>query len=93
MIDFYCQYCKTIFKEYKGLVKYWLTFNEINSTILMLNFIPKEYRTQQIVKEAFTKLHHQFLASAKVVKIAHEIDENYKIGCMICGIPSYAYTP
>ena len=30
MIDFYMQLCQVIFKRYKGLVKYWLTFNEIN---------------------------------------------------------------
>lgn len=33
-VDFYIRYCETIFKEYKGLVTYWLTFNEINSAIL-----------------------------------------------------------
>ena len=30
VIDFYVNYCKTIFNEYKGKVKYWMTFNEIN---------------------------------------------------------------
>ncbi len=34
LIDFYLNYCRVIFTEYKGLVKYWLTFNEINSAIL-----------------------------------------------------------
>ena len=29
-VDFYLNLCRTIFSEYKGLVKYWLTFNEIN---------------------------------------------------------------
>jgi len=33
-VDFFLNYCKVIFTEYKGLVKYWLTFNEINSAIL-----------------------------------------------------------
>lgn len=32
-IDFFVKYCKTVFTEYKGLVKYWLTFNEINNTL------------------------------------------------------------
>ena len=30
-IDFFVRYAETCFKEFKGLVKYWLTFNEINS--------------------------------------------------------------
>lgn len=34
-IDFYLNYCHTIFTEYKGLVHYWLTFNEINIMAMM----------------------------------------------------------
>ena len=30
IIDFYKKLCEVIFTRYKGLVKYWLTFNEIN---------------------------------------------------------------
>ena len=30
MLDFYEKLCRTLFTRYKGLVKYWLTFNEIN---------------------------------------------------------------
>ena len=30
MIDFYKRYAQTIFTRYKGLVHYWITFNEIN---------------------------------------------------------------
>lgn len=29
-IDCYLRYCETIFNRYKDVVKYWLTFNEIN---------------------------------------------------------------
>ena len=30
-IDLFIKFCKTVFARYKGLVKYWLTFNEIDS--------------------------------------------------------------
>ncbi len=33
LIDFYVHYAKTLFERYQGVVKYWMTFNEINSTI------------------------------------------------------------
>lgn len=33
-IDCYLRYCEVLFQSYRGLVKYWLTFNEINSLIL-----------------------------------------------------------
>ena len=35
MIDCYLKYCKTLFTRYKGKVKYWLTFNEINMILHM----------------------------------------------------------
>ena len=33
LIDFYVKYAKTLFQRYRGKVRYWMTFNEINSTI------------------------------------------------------------
>ena len=38
LIEFYERLCHVIFNRYKGLVKYWLTFNEIN-VILHLPFM------------------------------------------------------
>lgn len=34
LIDFFLNYCKVLFTEYKGLVRYWLTFNEINILLM-----------------------------------------------------------
>lgn len=34
LVDFYMNYCKTIFARYQGKVKYWLTFNEINAGMM-----------------------------------------------------------
>ena len=87
-IDFFVKYCKTVFTEYKGLVKYWLTFNEINNTI---NFLP-DNASDEAYQEAYQHLHYQFVASAKAVKLGHEIDPENKIGCMICGITYYPLT-
>ena len=33
LIKFYENYVRTIFTRYKNKVKYWLTFNEINSVL------------------------------------------------------------
>jgi 6-phospho-beta-glucosidase len=105
LVDFYLNYCKVIFTEYKGLVKYWLTFNEINimtlsfggvfagglrSTDAPFDFMAKETPENRMIR--FQALHHQFIASAKAVKIAHEIDPINKVGCMIAGMMSYPYT-
>ena len=86
LIDLFVKYATTLFKEYKGKVKYWLTFNEINSIMMMKNLF-KGYPEENI-KSDFVILHNQMVASAKAVKVAHEIDSNYMVGCMIAGGPS-----
>ncbi len=91
LIDFYSHYVKTCFESFKGLVKYWLTFNEINNTIMFLDLFKKQ-NNHEDYQSAYTILHHQFLASANAVKIGHQIDKNNQIGCMICGITFYPMT-
>ena len=44
-------------------------------------------------QHAYQKLHYQFVASARAVKLAHEIDPDYVVGNMICGIVDYPLTP
>lgn len=95
MIGFYENYVMTVFKRYKGKVKYWLTFNEINS-ILNSPFMsggintPKEELTESQLYQA---IHHEMVASASAVKIAHEINPEYKVGCMILSMPVYPLSP
>ncbi|WP_153057550.1 family 1 glycosylhydrolase, partial [Streptococcus suis] len=69
---------------------YWITFNEINNTIMFLDMFsePKDSDYQ----DAYQHLHHQFVASAKAVKLGHQIDSNYRFGNMICGITFYPGT-
>jgi len=94
LIGFYERYAKTLFERYKGKVKYWMTFNEINM-ILHLPFIGGGI----IVKEGENKLetqyqaaHHQLVASALAVKACHEILPEAKIGCMLAAASVYPYT-
>ena len=90
MIDYFVKYSETLFKEFHSQVKYWLTFNEINSAIMESSFIkdlPKEK-----VRKMYIKLHNQLVASAKVVKYAHEMYPDLKIGCMLAGLISYPLT-
>ncbi len=95
MIDLYLKYCNTLFTRFKGRVRYWITFNEINS-ILRQPFMsgaihtPKEELTNQDLYEA---MHNELVASAKATKLAHEIDPNNKVGCMVVGITIYPLTP
>ncbi|KRL94578.1 glycoside hydrolase family 1 protein [Limosilactobacillus equigenerosi] len=92
MIDAYVKYATTLFKEYKGLVKYWLTFNEINSALLMMSTFG-DGGDDADYQHAYQKLHYQFVASARAVQIAHEIDPANVVGNMICGIVYYPGSP
>lgn len=95
MIEFFEHYAKTVFTRYNGKVKYWLTFNEINS-ITHAPFLsggiytPKETLSKQDLYQA---IHHELVASARAVKACHDILPEAKIGCMILGMPVYPLTP
>ncbi|MCM1989412.1 6-phospho-beta-glucosidase [Oceanirhabdus seepicola] len=85
LVDFYVNYCEALFTRYKDKVKYWMTFNEINA-VALFPFIPagiklKEGENKEQV--SYQAAHHQLVASAKAVKLGHEINPNSKIGCMI----------
>ena len=95
LIQFYENYVRTIFTRYKDKVKYWLTFNEINS-VLHAPFLSggiytdKENLSKQDLYQA---VHHELVASALAVKIGHEINPEFKIGCMVLSMPTYPLTP
>lgn len=101
-IDFFVNYCNTIFNRYKDKVKYWLTFNEINMTMagigsyLSLAIVPDEdtilVKQETSLIDRLQSLHHQFIASAKVTILAHEINPDFKIGCMNIFAPLYPLT-
>lgn len=92
VIGLFDKYAKTILTEYKGLVHYWLTFNEINNTVNFFEW-QEDSKYDEKWQEVYQHLHNQFVASAHTVKMAHEIDPENKVGCMICGTLSYPLTP
>lgn len=102
LVDLYLKYATTLFERYKGKVKYWLTFNEINCGCLslgnymslgILNGQTRDFTNQEDdVQLRYQGLHHQFIASALAVEACHNIDPDAKVGCMIAMMPSYAYT-
>ncbi|MFK4566338.1 glycoside hydrolase family 1 protein [Enterococcus sp. UD-01] len=88
VIDYFLFFCETIFKRYKGKVKYWMTFNEINflrswTQIGIHNSTPQS---------KFQAAHHLFVASAKAVELGHSINPENQIGMMVAYIPSYPMT-
>lgn len=95
LIGFYENYVRTVFTRYKDKVRYWLTFNEINS-ILDAPFMsggistPKEELSESDLYQA---IHHELVASSLATKIGHEINPDFQIGCMILSMPIYPLSP
>ena len=94
LVDFYMKYAKTLFENYGDIVDYWLPFNEINCG----RFNPyngvavikdREENYDQAVHQA---LHHQFIANALTVKLAHEMIPGKPVGCMIARFCHYPAT-
>lgn len=94
LIAAYLRYCEVLFLRFKGKVKYWMTFNEIN----MLMHLPfmgagimiKENENELSVK--YQAAHNELVASALATKLAHEIDDNNKVGCMLAAGQFYPYS-
>ncbi len=94
MISFYERYVITIFKRFGGKVKYWLTFNEINSVLHEPFLSGGIYTDKSMLKkqDLYQAIHHELVASALATKIGHEMMPGCKIGCMILSMPMYALT-
>ncbi len=93
LIKFYERFAHVVLERYHSKVRYWMTFNEINSAfhfpVMSQGLVPSSGAND------FTNIvqswHNQFVASALAVKIGHELDEHLQIGCMILYATSYAY--
>ena len=86
-IDLFVRYAETIMRRYLGKVRRWITFNEINCTQVPFGIMPDN--TEQL---RYRCLHNQFLASARVVQLAHQIDPSLQVGCMVASMFNYPLT-
>lgn len=102
LIGFYEKFCHTIFERYQDKVRYWLTFNEINagtmnlgatlSTGIVQGFEGEFSKIETSMQERYQALHHQFVASARVVSYAHKHYPHFKMGNMCIMMPYYPAT-
>lgn len=102
-IDYYIRFCEAIFERYQNRVRYWLTFNEINSGTVALGSIQalgtfRGYSgplasAPDKPQERFQALHHQFVASARAVRLAHEKYPRFRMGNMCLQAMMYPFSP
>lgn len=99
LIDFFVRFAEVVMRRYKDKVKYWMTFNEINNQGTAYSkwaswtnsgiLYREDEDVQTVLQQA---VHYEMVASAKVVKLGHEINPEFKIGCMLAAVPYYPHT-
>ncbi|MCH4287650.1 MULTISPECIES: glycoside hydrolase family 1 protein [Bacillota] len=88
LIDCYVKLCKALFERFKGKVKYWLTFNELN---VLQGFSHLGTRNSD-AQTTWQAIHHVFIASAKAKILAKEMMPDAMLGAMFATSPAYPST-
>ena len=94
VIDCYLRYCEALFHRFGKKVRYWITFNEINM-LMHLPFMGAGLMFQDsdnVLQIQYQAAHHELVASAMAVKLAHQLDPDLKIGCMLAAGSVYPYS-
>ena len=102
LVGLFLKFAEVCFNRYRDKVKYWLTFNEINAGMypfgqynglgIFNEGSTDTWNLKDIPALRFQGLHHQFVASALAVKKGHEINTEFRIGCMVALTANYAYS-
>lgn len=94
MVDAFIHYCRILFERFGKKVKYWLTFNEINMLLHMpfmgAGIYFEEGENQEQIK--YQAAHHELIASARAVKLAHSMMPGCMVGCMLAAGQFYPYS-
>lgn len=101
-ISHFLRYVATIFERFQDKVRYWLTFNEINAGQMPIGDVISTSMVKDVAgpigesshtdQERYQALHHQFLASAMAVDLAHTTYPQYRVGNMLTFVAGYPRT-
>jgi len=91
LIDLFERYARTLFERYRNKVKLWLTFNEINMS-LHSPFTGVGLSAGSSETAVYQAIHHQLVASARAVRVLHQVIPDAKIGNMLLGALTYPLT-
>ena len=93
VIGLFMKFVKVCFERYQNYVKYWLTFNEIDSAFrhpfTTMGIVEDRYPADKLEEVIYQSLHHQFVASALATKLMKEMMPEAKMGCMITKTLAY----
>lgn len=84
LINFFQTFVTAMARRWKGIVNYWLTFNEIGNNIHKMEWMTAGIDpSTDTLQDCYQASHHQFVASSLAVKVIHEIDPAAKVGSVI----------
>lgn len=94
VIDFFVKYASVLLHRYKGKVKYWIVCNQINlvPAVQFGSLGIYEDQSDHMEELMYQAVHHQFIAGAKVIKLAREFDPEAKLGTMVADGTFYPAT-
>lgn len=99
LVGFFAKFAEVCFRRYRGKVKYWLLFNEINNQMNLDNPIFALTNSGILWREGedrektiYQALHHEFVAGALAVRSLRSIDPVAQVGCMAAWWPVYPAT-
>lgn len=93
-IESFLRYAKTVFDRYKGKIKYYITFNEINCTIHFPLIVGVGVdRSENPMQCKYQATHNVMIANCLAVRELRKIDPAAQIGAMTAYGPVYPLTP
>ena len=92
VVDCYERFCGACFARYRDKVKYWMTLNEINVILLNPSITVGIRLGDDPDRDTYTAAQNMLLACARVVKLGHEINPDFRIGMMMLNPTFYAKT-
>lgn len=104
LITFFERYTRVVLERFGDRVSYWMTHNEINNQAQFFDTHPmlqnsglKDYDEADAEELMYLSSHHELVASALAVKVAHEVKEKVgnprlQMANMIAMNPIYPHT-
>lgn len=94
--EFFVRYAKVLLKRFKGKVKYWIVCNQVNLVPTVqfgsLGIYDDQITPDKMEELMYQSVHNQFVACAKIKKLASSIDPDAVLGTMIADGTLYPAT-
>lgn len=94
VIGFFTRYTEVLLKRYKGKVKYWIVFNQVNlvPVVQFGSLGIYEGQAENMEELMYQAVHHQFLAAAETKALGKRLDPQAQIGTMLADCTFYPAT-